>query len=137
MGKYGSLYEGLDVTRNTAILYYSAFTLRRLLFAWTAVYLVDYGIFQIQVFCVCSIFYSVYLVGVRPFKSDFVNNIEIVNEIGINSFSFLLFLLTPLEQRSGVRYSIGWTLVLLTLSVMAINILAIILRSFISCIQKC
>jgi len=62
--KFGTLYDGLDIERPSAVLYYSAFTLRRLLFALTAVYLVDYAAYQIQVFCICSLFYSVYLVYV-------------------------------------------------------------------------
>jgi len=66
--RYGSLYEGIDVSRPAAVMYYSAFTFRRLLFALTSVYLIDYAVFQIQVFCACSSIYSLYLVGVRPFS---------------------------------------------------------------------
>jgi len=45
--RYGALYEGIDTTRTTALFYYSAFALRRLLFALTCVYLVDTAVFQI------------------------------------------------------------------------------------------
>jgi len=45
--RYGSLYEGLDISRASAVVYFPAFTFRRLLFALTAVYLTDSSIFQV------------------------------------------------------------------------------------------
>jgi len=52
---------------------------------------------------------------------------EIFNEIGINLFSFALYLLTPMVEDSDVRYLIGWFLVGLTSAVMASNILVVII----------
>jgi len=107
-------------------MYFPSFTLRRILFTWTAVFLVDYPIFQIQVFLLCSIVYSLYLLGVRPFRTDLENNVEIVNEIAVFTFAVGLFPLTPLVTDSGVRYLIGWVLIGLTCSAMVFNLLVIL-----------
>jgi len=126
--KFGSLYDGIDVTRPSAALYYSAFTFRRLLFAWTAVYLVDYAAYQIQVFCICSLFYSVYLVYVQPFRVPLMNYVEIFNELAVNVFAFILFLLTPMVDEPHIRYFIGWTLIFLVSLVIGANIVTVVLR---------
>jgi len=43
--RFGSLFEGLDPTRPLSMLYFPVFTLRRLLFAWTAVFLTDNALY--------------------------------------------------------------------------------------------
>jgi len=61
-----------------------------------------------------------------PFKSKKLNYMEFINEIGINLFSFALYLLTPIVKEGDTRELIGWFLVGLTVSVMGINIIVII-----------
>jgi len=135
--KFGSLYDGLDIERPSAVLYYSAFTFRRLLFAWTAVYLVDYATYQIQVFCICSLFYSVYLVYVQPFDVPAMNYIEIFNELGVNIFAFILFLLTPMVDETSLRYLIGWVLIGLVSLLMGANIINVLIRILVRLCKKC
>jgi len=120
--RYGSFFEGLDPSRKTSLLYFPVFTLRRLLFAWTAVFLTDNGLYQIQVFSLCSTFYSLYLVAVRPFSTSVANIVEIVNEFAVFLFSVGLYLLTPMVTDPDARYQIGWCLIGLTSGVMALNI---------------
>jgi len=55
-------------------------------------------------FALTSIIYTLYLISVRPFKSATMNNLEIINEVGVNYFAILLFLLTPLVQSGEARY---------------------------------
>jgi len=124
--RFGSLYDNLDIARPISVLYYPAFTLRRLLFSWTAVFLVESSILQIQVFTICSFLYSIYLIGARPFKTRTLNNLEIMNEAGVNMFAILLYLLTPLVKEGESRLLIGWILIGLIAGVMVLNILTIL-----------
>jgi len=127
--RFGSLFEGLDTSRSLAVMYYPAFTLRRLLYSWTAVYLVENAMYQVQVFTICSILYSVYLVSVRPFSSNVANIMEVINETCVNLFAFGLFLLTPMVSDADARYEIGWGLISLTMFAMVSNMTVIVFVS--------
>jgi len=127
--RFGALFESLDPNRSISVMYFPAFTLHRLLFAWTAVFLVDSAIYQIQVFCLCSIFYSIYLVTVRPFSSVLMNNVEIINELAVSLFAVGLYLLTPIVIDGDIRLWIGWGLIGLTSATMIMNIIVVISTS--------
>jgi len=127
--RFGSFFEGLDCSRPISVMYYPAFTLRRLLFSWTAVFLTDKPLHQIQLFCICSTLYSIFLVSVKPFYSALINYIEIANEAAVFLFSVGLYLLTPLVTDSEARYQIGWGLIGLTTLVMVVNILVVVIST--------
>jgi len=66
-----------------------------------------------------------------------MNYIEIFNELGVNIFAFILFLLTPMVDEPSLRYLIGWVLIALVSFVMVANIVTVLLRILAGFCMKC
>ena len=77
---YGAIFEGCKLQRKRGISYYFMFTLRRLLYAWSLVYLDHNLVFQIIVNFALSITMIIYIGKWQPWEIQFNNNLEQFNE---------------------------------------------------------
>ncbi len=98
MKRWGVLYSEFN-TKNSAIIYYVAFLLRRLILSISFILLKDYPMAQIitcSISCVmviCTQFF-LYITIVRPFKNRVQNIISILNEyaVALGYSSYILFI---------------------------------------------
>eukprot|EP00347_Sterkiella_histriomuscorum_P012080 403369967 len=123
--KIGALYMEVRVEQEDAklcIFFSVIYVLRRLLFNISAVAIKKYPFCQIQVLIMQSIMIMVYLVAVRPFETKLMNNLEIMNELGILFVSYHLTIFTDFQQDDDIQYMAGWSLIGVTLLNMTINI---------------
>jgi len=100
--RYGAFYGDLKKEHKASLLYNVIFVLRRYLVALTCVFLYDYPTAQIQLLSLSSMLFLWYLIEVRPFKDDKMNNIEIFNETTLLCSAYLLFIFTDFVQDTQV-----------------------------------
>ena len=100
----GSLYSELKKERKMALLYNGLFVLRRLMFAYMAVFLGNYPFLQIQGLAIQSISILMYLSYTKPFKDKLSNILEMFNEICILILSYHLFYFTDYVEDPLLKY---------------------------------
>ena len=71
-----------------------------------------------------------YLITVRPFNSSLLNNMEIFNEGCLLLASYHVYLFTDYSPDPVFRYKVGWSLVVLTLVNMLLNLVIMIGQTF-------
>ena len=65
--RFSSLYENIKLNKTSTLLYSSFFTLRRLIFCSSVVFLMDLPSLQLMVYCFTSFFQIMYIAIYRPF----------------------------------------------------------------------
>jgi hypothetical protein len=56
----------------------------------------------------------VYLIGQRPFEEDFMNKLEMFNELAILLVSYHLFMITDFNPDVIRQYNVGWSIIVIT-----------------------
>lgn len=74
----------------------------------------------------------VYLIHVRPFSTSFLNSMEIFNEACLLLASLHVYLFTDYLPGPALRYRVGWSLVVLTLANLLVNVLFMLGQTFLS-----
>ena len=92
--RYGAFYDGLRTDRKSSLLFHIIFLIRRFAFTMMAVYAADYLFVQIWVLLGTSTMQLAYLFVCRPFESEFMNNIEIFNELTTIVLTYVLIALS-------------------------------------------
>jgi energy-converting hydrogenase Eha subunit B len=72
----------------------------------------------------------VYLILVRPFNTSLLNSMEIFNEGCLLLASLHVYLFTEFSPDPGFRYRVGWSLVVLTLVNLLVNVLFMLGQTF-------
>ena len=96
--RYGAFYDGLRTDRKSSLLFHIIFLIRRFAFTMMAIYAGDYLFVQIWVLLATSTMQVSYLFVCRPFDSEFMNNIEIFNELTTIVLTYVLLALSPANQ---------------------------------------
>ena len=102
--KFGSIYQGIDLTRRSPLLYNVLFVLRRLIFAIACVIFKGNPFFQIQVLIYQCTLLIIYLFFVQPFERKIFNKLEIFNEITIVIVTYHLFVFTDFMDDPELKY---------------------------------
>jgi hypothetical protein len=71
-----------------------------------------------------------YLINVRPFISSLLNIMEIFNEGCLLLASYHVYLFTDYSPDPVFRYKVGWSLIVLTLVNMLLNLVIMIGQTF-------
>ena len=96
--RYGAFYDGLRTDRKSSLLFHIIFLIRRFAFTMMAIYAGEYLFVQIWVLLATSTMQVSYLFVCRPFDSEFMNNIEIFNELTTIVLTYVLIALSPANQ---------------------------------------
>lgn len=91
---------------------------------------------QISSLSLQSILVVIYIMWVRPFESRFLNNLEIFNEICILIVSNHLYLFTQYMPNPELQYTCGWSITLITISNVFVNMIVIIAQGIFSAYSK-
>ena len=124
--KFQSMYHALDLKNKYFILVTPMFLIRRLIFAFSIVYMADYTVFQILVNIMFSLFYLCFLIQIRPMNKKYLNILEIINETTLLTLFYLCLLFTEFVDSVDIRYMIGWVFVALTASNLIIGLGALV-----------
>ena len=69
-----------------------------------------------------------YLLRVRPFEDPFLNRLEIFNECCVLASTYHLYLYSDfLNDDISLQYSIGWSMIYVTLFNIGANILVVVI----------
>jgi len=124
---FGSLYDDLRYSYKLPLLYHSIFILRRISFALVAVLLTHWPFFQVIWYFVQSVLIITYNLKVQPFKEPIHNYLEVFNEICIAFCGFHLIAFTDFVDDSRTKYNAGWSMILLTLTNIFVNLVVIVI----------
>jgi len=112
--------------RRCALAYHNFFLLRRLL----TILVLTLGSydknFQVFAYLTLSWISLHYLILVKPFDTILVRFTEIANELAILVFSHTLFLFTDYVTDPETEFAIGWTVIVLILGVILLNIVVFV-----------
>jgi hypothetical protein len=123
-----TLFANLSTITPGALYYIVIFMLRRLLFAFNAIFLESLPIIQVQVLFGTSLAAIVYLIRFKPFDLPLLNRLEIFNELCLYLMSYPCLLFTDIQinemaSSSHFKYSMGWVVVGGVLLNISINML--------------
>ena len=121
------MYEGLNVKSRIALVFNAIFIGRRLILALSITFVPNTA-FQVQLILLSSIATFVYSCSVRPFTENSVNFMDMFNETTIMLLSYLTVPFTDYLLEAEFKYKIGWIIIAVFLTNLAINILYILLK---------
>jgi len=128
--QYGSIYEDLRLKSDSAMLFVLLFMMRRLIISMSYVFLVDYPVFQWQICMISSVFQSLYVGLVLPYTSSVMNFVEIFNELVCLIICYFYVCMSEVGFDGKIRYDIGWTVILIVLISLLVNLLVITIFLF-------
>ena len=73
---------------------------------------------------------------IQPFKEKAINRLEIFNEICIITINYHLFLLTDFVSDPSIQYNVGWSILLITVINISINMGYMMFLSAVLLIRK-
>ena len=92
--RYGAIYEGYKNEKKTTKWYIGYFYLRRLLISICCVYLINYPVFQIQLYIALSLTNVIFIILAKPYEGMRANYTEVFNELTILGVSIHLLVFT-------------------------------------------
>ena len=115
---YGTLYDGLELDaakhkRKSALIYPFLFIFRRLAFSLSVFAYADFAWAQIAIQFASCLTMLMYLGFIFPFESDFVNRIEIFNELAGLLLCYFMFCFSDWIPEATMRYLVGWAFILM------------------------
>jgi hypothetical protein len=123
--KYGTLYTNVDINKWSSSWITTIFCLRRLLICIFTIHFNSYLILNIYVTIYSSIFILFFYINVQPFKTRFLNRIEILNEIGYLSTNYFMFLFTDFINDIEFRYQVGKAQIYMVICIFTFNLVLI------------
>jgi len=132
----GTLYEGIDITNTSAILYNMIFIGRRLFFAAVIVFCSWFPAFQVQTILWTSMGTVVYSAAVRPFTDMSMNYLDVLNEATIMFVAYATIPYSDYLLDPYFKYDIGWLLISVFFTTFAINIGFILVKAFLNMFRK-
>ncbi|CDW71724.1 cadg domain containing protein [Stylonychia lemnae] len=132
---YGALYADIRTNAKSPLFFNVIYMGRRIIFAGVAIIGQDYPFFQIQALIFHCIFVIIYLVSTKPFQKPLNNFLEIINEICIIGAAYHLLILTDYNPDDDLQYMAGWSLIIITVFNMLINISVMITLSAVDLVQ--
>ena len=135
--KIGTLYNGLQIEKNSAMSYSIVFLVRRSIFIVITFALFNQPGLQIHLMIFLTIIYIMYL-GYSDFHlSKQGKALEMTNETILVLIQYNFVLIHELISDNEVRYQVGNMIIGLTSILLAINLFVIIAVSFRPSVRKC
>ena len=126
------MYEEYNNEKQTTKWFIGYFYLRRLLFSICCVYLINYPVFQIQLYMAFSLANLIFIIRAKPFTTRKANYTEIYNEVTILVVSILLFSFTDFVPNTSTRQAAGYSLIAIVLLNMIYHLLTLIAANIVS-----
>ena len=126
------MYEDYNNEKQTTKWFIGYFYLRRLLFSICCVYLINYPVFQIQLYMAFSLANLIFIIIAKPFTTKKANYTEIYNEVTILAVSFVLFSFTDFVPNTSTRQVAGYFLIAIVLLNILYHLLTLLASNIIS-----
>ena len=120
--KYGELLKDLNTNTFAASFYYVFFLLQRILQCCIIVFLQHHAVVQIQLLIQIAVLQLIYITYVRPYLSDWMNNLELINAAFTLLTGYNLIVFSDYTESGKVRYDGGKYLIFIVVFVCIINI---------------
>ena len=120
------MYEEYNNEKQTTKWFIGYFYLRRLLFSICCVYLINYPVFQIQLYMAFSLANLIFIILAKPFTTRKANYTEIYNELTVLAVATHLFTFTDFVPDASKRKEIGYSIIAIVLMNMMYHLLTIV-----------
>ena len=127
---YGAIIEGLDSNIRAGRYWNPLNLIRWALTIAIMVYLNKYSGAQILVLLVVSVIFQIIILISNPMTDKQDQRIMWMIEISVSIYLYVLFCLTDFMGENTLRDELGWFLTILTISVVAINVLNVLWKGF-------
>lgn len=127
--KYSSLYECLDYSKPQSLFYVLILFFKRLVISFSLVVVRTSFILQFLLVTVTTLVTLTYYIKYRPFSTDHINRMELMNEITLMACLYTCLLFTdyqPGENSVIDKPRVGWAFICIVLINLAINFAGII-----------
>ena len=122
-GKYESIYQNVDYHKPVALNNTAIFLLRRILFAFFVVVILDFSIvFQILLADILSTLLLCFYFSYYPMRDRLNNFVQTFNELIVLLSIQLMFIFTPYVDDAARRYDLAWNWLYLVAVDIVINI---------------
>ncbi len=144
LSKYSSLYDSLDYTKPKALYYILVLFAKRFTIAFTLVIARQTYMLQFFIVGFVSLCTLVYYIKYRPFSTDYIHNMELVNEVTLIICLYFCLVFTDYQPSEELdvwfhKPTLGWVFIIIVLLNLAINfagIFLIIIRFLIRMFHK-
>lgn len=90
----------------------------------------EFPLFQQFSFCILNFCYLVYMMVVKPLEDPSANHMEIFNESMILVVNYHLFLFHFFNDDPTSAYTVGWSCILIMITMMLVNVVVVLAKSF-------
>lgn len=105
--RFGDLYEGFKCEQKHCLQFPYFFLLRRLVLAYTVIFLAEYLFLQISLTFICSTALIIYFIHFKPYRDMFMNQIELFNEFTILMLVYFLWGFTDNVSDPELKWNFG------------------------------
>jgi hypothetical protein len=119
--KYSTIYNSLNYEKANSLYYVLIFFAKRIVVAFSLVFLrKDFNI-QMLFIMNSSVICCIYYIRQRPFRTNYLNRIELFNESTFLLCSYLTFLFTDVVEETSIKIQIGWFFIFVILVNLSVN----------------
>lgn len=123
---FGALYYGLKLKTKWQAAFYVIFALRRLIFVIVVFFVnKEYMIFQLLILCYCNLIIIIYLGGVYPLESRFMNRLGLFNEGMICCASIHMMFFSEWIDSVEQQFELGYSMIAVIIITIAFNMLVV------------
>jgi hypothetical protein len=124
------MFENVKTSYKWSMAYHFVFLIRRLLFVVSVFYLRAFPTFQIIALLFTNLANGIYIGAMKPFKTRFLNNIEMINELQVTMICFHTIIFTDYVQTLDEQYNAGWIVIILVNVLLLTNIVIVLCSMF-------
>lgn len=110
--KFGSVYEGLETGKKSALVYSVFFILRRLAFAAASLFLYQYVMVQLPIMIYLTMIGFVYLKTYSPFEDKLNEQLDLLNEVVTIVLIDICYLFTDMWPNPQGQYNVGYAFII-------------------------
>ena len=127
---WGALFDDLRTNNKYELSYNLIFILKVAIFMYTVFFLHDYSLFQVLIVISLSLISAGYIGRFRPLDRLFRNNIDVINEILVYVITMHMLLFTDFIDDEGLKFNIGWSMLISIFLLMIINLCIVAFFAF-------
>ena len=128
MAKYGTVWQHIDVTRISALMYSFVYFVRRYLLAVLIGY-TSQEAFQVHVISASSLLLLIYVWHIKPMEGQVHNRISRVNEVTMYVASWVLFFFTK-NVDVRIRWVFGYVFIFFAETCIVLNLMLVMRVAF-------
>eukprot|EP00347_Sterkiella_histriomuscorum_P023597 403334047 len=142
--QFNSILDNLDTQKLLAFLLPSIYFMRRLIYVIIIIFAKQSIHLQLLCQIIISMIIIIYLLKVKPLKTNWQNKVELFNEFNFLLINYSMYTFTEINDDPQVQINVGWVMVLILGLLFTVNLFIALLLfgkqikdSIVTLIHKC